>query len=298
MTPRNDGPSITSMIQWTYWPSPPAERSPLYATAIVLLATAFVDHYSRLTTGAAAFLVFWPLSYLLAAPLVRLTLYAATTRSPAFQRPGLRRTLFIIASILWSVSLLAYVLTPAIDALDFLLFLVTPLSAALLVGIPIAIAKITGTGPGTRNYVNEAHGWIGEIHAWLQTFPLFQAPPHQTHQEQQTPEDEWIEPDEQTEPNAREDQGPGSGTQDIPWNPSWNKTPPPEPEPDTYPWACQILGVSETATYKEAQEAYRKLANEHHPDRATSPTESIKREETVTRINHAWGVIKEHYRAP
>lgn len=296
MNSHDDGPSITSMIQWAYWPSTPTDRSPLYVTAIVLLAAALVDHYSRLTTGAAAFLFFWPLSYLLAAPLVRLTLYAATTHAPAFQRPGLRRTLFIIASILWSVSLLAYVLIPAIDALDFLLFFVTPLSAALLIGVPTAIAKITGTEPGTRNYVTEAHGWIGETYAWLQTFPLFHTSTPQTPSTDEKLEDDWIDPYEQTGPNTQENQEPEPSTQDIPWNESWNTTPPPEPQPNTYSWACQILGISETATYKEAQEAYRKLAGEHHPDHATSPADSIKREETMIRINHAWGVMKDHYR--
>jgi len=182
------------------------------------------------------------------------------------------------------VSLFAYVLTPAIDALDFLLFFVTPLSAALLIGVPTTVAKITGTGPGTRNYVTEAHGWIGEIHAWLQTFPLFHTPPPQTPSSEEKAEDDWIE----YEPDAKQEQEQETETQEIPWD----NDPPPPPEMFTYSWACEILHVPDDAPYEHIQAAYRLLAQQHHPDRATNPRDAAEREDTMSRINAAWEIIK------
>lgn len=279
MIPRNDDFSFSSMIRWAYWPPTPRERSPLYVTAIVLLAAALVDHFSRLSTGAAAYFVFWPLSYILAAPLVRIVSYVSTKNDPIFHAGPLRRTVFIVASVLWAIAALAYIITPAIDALDFILCFVTPLSAVLLLGVPIVAAMLTGAQPGTPNYVSEAHEWVNQVRAWLGTFPL-----SSTHQPQGPDPDEWIDP------NAEPTQDNTQNTQDIP-----RDEPPPPPELHTYPWACQVLDVSGTATYEYIQAAYRQLANDYHPDRATNPRDAVEREEAMTRINVAWGIIKSHH---
>lgn len=53
-------------------------------------------------------------------------------------------------------------------------------------------------------------------------------------------------------------------------------------------WAWELLGVDKNATEKEAQEAYRKLAREYHPDinKSESSTENMKK------INEAYEFIK------
>jgi len=284
MNPKDDKPSISSMIRWAYWPATPNERGPLYATAIVLLAAALVDRFSRLSTGAAAFFVFWPLSYLLVAPLVRTALHAATKNDAIFHKGPLRRTVFIVVGLLWAFTALGFVLTPAISTLDDVLFFVTPLSLALLAGVPIAAAMLTGAQPGTPNYINAAHGWIGEVERWLRTFPLSVK---DKPEEPEKLKDEWYDP--HAKPPLSED----PEDQNIPWDEQEEPFSPPEIH--TYPWACQVLNVSETTTYDQIQAAYRLLAQQHHPDLATSPRDAAERADTMTRINVAWGIIKSHH---
>lgn len=57
--------------------------------------------------------------------------------------------------------------------------------------------------------------------------------------------------------------------------------------------ARAILGVSETATFKEIKTAYRSLVRVYHPDRAGSDAESqAKATQVMGRINEAWNAIE------
>jgi hypothetical protein len=57
--------------------------------------------------------------------------------------------------------------------------------------------------------------------------------------------------------------------------------------------ARAVLGVSETATFKEIKTAYRSLVRVYHPDRAGSDAESqAKATQVMGRINEAWNTIE------
>lgn len=62
--------------------------------------------------------------------------------------------------------------------------------------------------------------------------------------------------------------------------------------------ARQILGVSDSATFKEIGKARKTLVNLFHPDRAAKDYESQKRAtESMSRINLAWSVIEARHAA-
>jgi hypothetical protein len=57
--------------------------------------------------------------------------------------------------------------------------------------------------------------------------------------------------------------------------------------------ARAILGVSDTATFKEIKTAYRSLVRVYHPDRAGSDAEAqAKATQVMGRINEAWATIE------
>ncbi len=57
--------------------------------------------------------------------------------------------------------------------------------------------------------------------------------------------------------------------------------------------ARSVLGVSDTATFKEIKTAYRSLVRVYHPDRAGSDSESqAKATQVMSRINEAWSTIE------
>jgi hypothetical protein len=58
--------------------------------------------------------------------------------------------------------------------------------------------------------------------------------------------------------------------------------------------AREVLGVGETATFKDIKKAHRGLVNVFHPDRASQDEASQKRAtESMSRINSAWEFIEE-----
>lgn len=57
--------------------------------------------------------------------------------------------------------------------------------------------------------------------------------------------------------------------------------------------ARAVLGVSDTATFKEIKTAYRSLVRVYHPDRAGADSESqAKATQVMGRINEAWATIE------
>ena len=62
--------------------------------------------------------------------------------------------------------------------------------------------------------------------------------------------------------------------------------------------AYKVLGVSETASDDEIKKAYRRLTNQHHPDKLVAkgmPEEMIKlANEKTQEIRKAWERIRDH----
>ncbi len=54
----------------------------------------------------------------------------------------------------------------------------------------------------------------------------------------------------------------------------------------------RILGLREDATFQEVVEAFRKLAKQHHPDKASNEEERRKNEEKFILITEAYNAIK------
>jgi len=256
---------LIAFARWAYWPDDPRDRAPLYVTAIVMLAMACADQTTRTTAGAAAFVFYWPVGVLLAAPIVRAALLTIRSTNPTFHVESLRRRTVIIAGFLCAYAIVIYVQSLSIARLDWALAYVTLPIVGLLVGAPIIRAALTGEQPGTRNYLGEVRAWIGSV-------PLFGGTAPQPHATNERP------------------------PQDIPWE---DEEPPhTEPMPDSIAWAYGVLDLPQTATLDEAQAAYRRLAKERHPDQATNPADRIKREERMTRLNAAWELIEKHHGRP
>jgi len=256
---------VIAFARWAYWPADPRQRAPLYLTALALLAVACADQTTRASSGPAAFLIYWPVAVFLITPIVRAAQIALTTPLYRGQRPrGLRLVPLLVAGWLCLHVIGEYTHTLSIADLDGTLAPVDLPLVALLAGVPIAHTIITGAHPQTRNYLDEFRTWIGST-------PLFggTAPP-------------------QPGPNPYE-----QPEQNIPWE--TNETAQTPPIPDNLAWAYGVLDLPQTATLAEAQTAYRHLAKERHPDQATDPTDRIKREERMTRLNAAWELIEKHH---
>ncbi|HLD00422.1 MAG TPA: J domain-containing protein [Candidatus Nanoarchaeia archaeon] len=71
-----------------------------------------------------------------------------------------------------------------------------------------------------------------------------------------------------------------------------NKHQPP-PLPSTTSKQFAILGIPPTASFEEAQVAYRLLAKQYHPDRNPSSKDA---EDRMKQINGAWKYLRQHYK--
>ena len=56
------------------------------------------------------------------------------------------------------------------------------------------------------------------------------------------------------------------------------------------------LGLDDDADEADVKEAYRRLAHEHHPDRAKSASQRKKREAKLKKLNDAYQWLTEHFR--
>ena len=68
----------------------------------------------------------------------------------------------------------------------------------------------------------------------------------------------------------------------------------PQSLPANTPW-YEVLNVSEHATQAEINAAYKKLAQQYHPDKFTNLADKAKPQETFKAINNAKEVTIQHY---
>lgn len=65
-------------------------------------------------------------------------------------------------------------------------------------------------------------------------------------------------------------------------------------EDDKVRWAFRIFQLKHTATEREINLRFRKLAAENHPDRAKTDKQRKRAEEKMSRITEAYHVLKKH----
>lgn len=71
--------------------------------------------------------------------------------------------------------------------------------------------------------------------------------------------------------------------------------PPPNHDEAKLKAALKVLGLKPGATFEEAARAHRKLAGQHHPDRAKTPAARARAEEKSKLVNEAFAEIKRQH---